>query len=565
MPSAPSKFLHVAAARRYATDVVVGKMLACKWVRLACQRHLRDLQRKDWPYRFDKAKAERACAFITLLPHTKGKWAARRETVVLQPWQQFIVASLFGWVHKHTGLRRFREAYCEIPRKSGKSLLAAGIGLYLLAADDEYGAEIYSGATTEKQAWEIFRPARLMALRTPDLREAYGITVNASNLAILENGSRFEPLIGNPGDGASPSCALIDEYHEHDTDALYETMVTGMGAREQPLAFIVTTAGANVASPCYLKRSDVGKVLEGVHEREDLFGCIFTIDEEDDWGSEAALRKANPNYGVSVSADYLLSRQREALQSAHRQNAFKTKHLNLWVGARTAWMNLQHWQRGPARQSLDELAGRPCFIGLDLASKLDIAALVLLFPPHGDDPLYHVHGRYYLPEDAIEDPSTPNASHYAVWAQQGYLTLTPGNVIDFEAIKDDLLDFASRFAVVEVPYDPWQATQLATEMQAEGATMVEMPPTVRNFSEPMKQLEALVWQKKLAHGHCPVLTWMVSNVVARRDNKDNIYPVKEVAENKIDGCVSLIMALGRCLVQPVDAGSVYADRGLISL
>lgn len=556
---------HVEAATGWAKDVVAGKVLACKWVKLACQRHLDDLKRKDWPYTFDRNRAEDACVWMELFPHVKGQWAARREDIHLEPWQCFIVCSLFGWVNKRTKLRRFREAYVEISRKNGKSVLAALVGLRFFAAEGDFGAEVYSGATSEKQAWEIFRPARLMANRTTDFLDQYGVTVSASNLAILESGARFEPVIGSPGDGASPSCALVDEYHEHQTDSLYETMITGMGAREQPLAFIVTTAGANLSSPCYMKRQEVCKILERVVDDETTFALVFTLDDGDDWTTEEALRKANPNFGVSVSAEYLIERQRAAMRSARLQNSFKTKHLNLWVGAYTAWMNMLTWKNEIARKTLAELAGRPCFIGLDLATKIDIAAMILLFPPTEDDPLYHIHGRYYLPESVLDEKDSGNASHYDAWAKQGYLTLTPGNVIDYETIKEDLREFSSQFQVREVAFDPWQATQLASEMLAEGATMVEVRPTVRAFSEPMKQLEALVRTEKIAHGNCPVLTWMMSNVVARLDKKDNIYPVKEVSGNKIDGVVALLMALGRAIVQPQDQVSVYEERELVSI
>jgi len=570
------RYPHGEVASTYARHVVTGKILACKWVRLACQRHLTDLTRRDWPYRFDKQKAERACKFIELLPHTKGRWAAKQERLILQPWQCFIVCSLFGWVHKQTGYRRFREAYCEIPRKNGKSLFAAGIGHIMFCDDDEYGAEVYSGATSEKQAWEIFRPARLMALRTPDLQEEYGVTVNASNLAILDNGSRFEPVIGSPGDGASPSCALIDEYHEHQRDDLYDTMTTGMGSREQPLTLIVTTAGTNLAGPCYFKRAEVCKILEGVEQDERIFALIYTIDEADDWTSEVALRKANPNYDISVSAEYLHDRLRGAMRTAIRQNPFKTKHLNIWCGAMNAWMDMQQWAKAPPRKSLDELVGRRCFAGLDLASKVDIAALVLLFPPEGDDPLWHVHGRYYLPEEVIEDHEGSNVSHYDAWAKQGYLTLTPGNAIDDEYIEADIKDLSSRFTMQHIAFDPWNAQSLVNRLQKEfpikrlpdgtqGSVLVEVRATVQHYSEPMKEAEKLVRKKLLAHGHCPLLTWMASNVVARADKKDNIYPVKELPENKIDGIVALIMALNRAIMKPPKKTSVYEKRGLTTV
>ena len=551
-------------AQTYAQQVTKGKILVCQYVRQACQRFLDDLVRKKWRYEFDAKKANRACRFVELLPHTKGRWAAKQELLLLQPWQIFILANLFGWVDKKTRLRRFREGYLEVARKNGKSILAAGVGLYMFAADGDHGAEVYSGATTEKQAWEIFRPARLIALRTSDLRETYGIEVNASNLNILANGSRFEPLIGNPGDGASPSCALIDEYHEHLNDNLYETMVTGMGAREQPLSLVVTTAGSNLAGPCYSKRAEMIQILEGAVKAETIFGMIYTIDDEEKWTTREALKMANPNFGVSVSEDYLLDRQQQAMRNARLTNSFKTKHLNIWVGAATAWLDMVKWRQQPARKSLEELEGRPCFIGLDLAAKRDLVAMVLVFPPVDEDEPFHVHGRYYLPEDSVTEYDTGNTSLYEQWSKEGYLTLTAGPVVDYDVILEDLQDYCRQYSVQSVGYDPAYAWNMAVAMMDSGIPAVEIQARTLNFSEPMKKIEALVYEKKLAHGNCPALTWQMSNVRAKEDKKDNIYPLKDNDRSKIDGAVALIMAMNRVLLQE-DTGSVYDQRGLISV
>ncbi|EHS1339915.1 terminase large subunit, partial [Salmonella enterica subsp. enterica serovar Java] len=273
---------NVNAANQYARNVVRGKITACQYVIQACQRHIDDMaaeKSKRFRYRFDKDMAEKAAKFIQLLPHTKGEWAFKRMPITLEPWQLFIVCCAFGWVQKGTKLRRFREVYTEIPRKNGKSAISAGVALYCFTCDNEFGAEVYSGATTEKQAWEVFRPARLMCKRTPLLVEAFGIEVNASNLNRPEDGARFEPLIGNPGDGASPHCAIVDEYHEHPTDALYTTMLTGMGARRQPLMWAITTAGYNIEGPCYDKRREVIEMLNGSVPNNELFGVIYTVDE----------------------------------------------------------------------------------------------------------------------------------------------------------------------------------------------------------------------------------------------------------------------------------------------
>ncbi len=295
------------AANQYARDVVRGKIVACQFVIQACQRHLDDLmaeKSKSFRYRFDKDLAERAAKFIQLLPHTKGEWAFKRMPITLEPWQLFVICCAFGWVNKGSRLRRFREVYTEIPRKNGKSAISAGVALYCFACDNEFGAEVYSGATTEKQAWEVFRPARLMCKRTPMLTEACGIEVNASNMNRPEDGARFEPLIGNPGDGSSPHCAVVDEYHEHATDALYTTMLTGMGARRQPLMWAITTAGYNIEGPCYDKRREVIEMLNGSVPNDELFGIIYTVDEGDDWTDPQVLEKANPNIGVSVIANF---------------------------------------------------------------------------------------------------------------------------------------------------------------------------------------------------------------------------------------------------------------------
>lgn len=547
---AKAKFPLVKAAEDYAKRVIAGKIPACKWIILLCQKHLDDLDQAKsdgFPFYFDPAKAEKVAKFLQLLPHTKGKWAGKRELVKLEPWQLFSVCIPFGWIRKKDNTRRYRTILIFVPRKNGKSIIGGGIGLYMLTADGEFGAEVYSGATTEKQAWEVFRPAKLMVERTPALKEHFAVEVNASNICRLEDGSRFEPVIGKPGDGSSPSCSIVDEYHEHKDSTLFDTMETGMGAREQPVMLVITTAGSSIGGPCHQLVRDSERMLEGVLKRDDLWSALYALDEGDDWTSEDVLIKANPNYGVSIAGDFLLARQRDAMQSASKQATFRTKHLNEWVGAKNAWLNMLRWRQCPERKTLAELEGRPCFIGLDLASKIDIAGNILLFPPVADDPLWHVHGRYYLPEARVIEELDGNTDRYREFDALGLLTLTDGEVIDFEVIKEDLREFSGRFDVQQVAYDPWQATQLAQEMESEGVLMVEVRQTVQNISEPMKEVEALVLQKKLAHGDCPILTWMASNVVAKLDVKDNIYPNKERPENKIDGIVGLIMALSRAI------------------
>lgn len=558
---------NVNAANKYARDVVGGRIDACQWVRFACARHLNDLARskkRGGKWKFDKDAAEKACVFIQLLPHAKGKWAAKKELIRLEPWQQFIFCSLFGWVSKKTGLRRFREAYCEVPRKNGKSVLAAGLGLYMWCMDGEFGAEVYCGATTEKQALEVFRPAKQMLSRTPELVEAIGAEVMARCLSIADDESRFEPVIGDPGDGSSPSCALVDEYHEHQTPALYETMLTGMGARDQPMMFAITTAGFNVAGPCYIHRSqalDMLKASAGIGDlhNDELFAIVYTLDDDDDWQDPKNLRKANPNYGVSVSEEFLLKRLRDAVRYPSRQNAFKTKHLNIWVSAAHAWLNMADWAKcGVEGLSLEKFAGRECYMGVDLASKSDITAVALVFRdkvqmPEGSGKFkdrWTVFCRSYLPEGAIERAG-PNQKAYEGWVHDGKLLTTDGEETDFDEVREDIKDLAQQFDVKEIVYDKWRATQLAHQLQADGAEVVEFGGGFHVMNLPMREVEAALLSGRLQHNGDPVLTWMAGNVVTR-ENRGCLIPQKadegKTNLRKIDGMVAILMAMSRALL-----------------
>jgi phage terminase large subunit-like protein len=561
---------YAAIAEGYARDVTAKRIPACKWVRLACKRHLKDLgrqRRKAFGFRFDPEKAARPCRFIEKLPHTKGRWARSKEMIRLEPWQVFLVACAFGWLRKADGFRRFRKLFLVVPRKNGKSILAAGIGLFMLLADGEFGAEVYSGATNEKQAWEVFRPARLMVERTPALKARFGVEVNAKTISVLGDESRFETLIGNPGDGQSPSCSIHDEYHEHVDDGQVDTMETGMGARDQPLQVIITTAGDRLDGPCYADIQDARQVLEGVLEKDDLFFIEYTVDANDDWRSEAALRKANPNFDVSVSGEWLRARQRDAIATPRKAGIFKTKHLDQWVSARAAYFDVEAWRRChdpaiPANPklalALEILKGRRCKLGLDLASKIDIAALEYLFEPLGpratkDDPYIRI-GRYFVPGDRVAEVPA-----YAGWDALGLLDVTDGEIIDYDEIEAAILEAVSTFQVEQVAYDPHQATQLSTRLAKEGVPVIEYRPLVLNFSEPMKELDALMKSVRIRHGGDPVMEWQISNVVAQPDKKDNVYPTKPREEAKIDNPVALISALGVSMAETAPARSFWEE------
>ena len=565
---------YTAAARQYAKDVVAGKVLTSKWVHLACQRQIKDLIRfkgKESLYRFNPkltAKsgrpfypADNLCAFIERLPHVKGPLAG--EPIRLEPWQVFILTTVFGWI-KADGNRRFRRSYIEVPRGNAKSTLSSALALYMLAADGEGGSEVYSLATTRDQARIVFGDAQTMARKSAGFRSRFGVEVGAHNMNVMKTGSKFEALSaeGSTLDGLNIHFGCIDELHAHKTRTVYDVVETGTGKRDNSLLWVITTAGSNRAGICYEVRTFVTRLLDGVFEDDSQFGIIYGLDEGDDWVTEASLIKANPNWGVSVRPEVLLPLQAKAMQLPSAVNNFKTKHLNEWVNADSSWMDMRAWDRcANPSLTLAAYAGQPCWIGLDLASKVDIAALVLVFTHLEIDGAYAVFGRYYLPEDTVHANGN---SQYQGWMNAGRLTVTPGNVIDFGWIEADLIDFVSRHSVQAVAFDPFQATQLSTRMLSEGMPMIEVRPTVLNFSEPMKTLEALVLQGKLIHDGDPVLGWMASNVVAHLDAKDNIYPRKERPENKIDGIVALIMAISRAIT-PGQSLVIGADYELLAL
>jgi phage terminase large subunit-like protein len=488
----------LARALRYAEQVIDGRIPACCYVQQACERQLRDLSRRRWPYRFDPLAAERICRFAELLPHIKGPKAGQR--IELAPWQAFILTTAFGWVRADTGKRRFRRVYVEVPRGNGKTTMSDAPALYMLTADGEGGAEVYSAARTRDQAKIAFWTAQEMVRRSRDFRRSLGVEV-------------------------------------------YDAIETGAGKRDQSMLWAITTAGSDTLGVCYEQQAYVRNILKGTIKDENYFGIIYTIDEGDDWTSEGTWRKANPNYGISVEPEHLALQCRKAMQSPASRASFLTKHLDVWIQADQALFDMAAWERCADRGlSLDQFDGQPCLIAVDLATKTDIAAVVFLFERDGK---LIAFGRFYVPEAAFD---IPHQAIYRAWASQGQLIATSGNIIDFDRIEADILEATTRFKVGEIAYDPWQATQLATRLQTQGARVVEFRQTVANFSEPTKQLDALMRSGKIVHDGNPVLAWMIGNVVGHYDAKENVYPRKERPENKIDGAVALIMAIGRHMV-----------------
>lgn len=585
MPELVQRLTFAARAERYARAVAAGEVVAGKWVKASCQRHLDDLERSAtdpaWPYEFDAEACGRVCHFLQCLPHIKGKWArpflqdgrSVKPKIVLEDWQVFAYGVPFGWVHRETRLRRFRWIYEEVARKNAKSTPCAGLALYLTGADREPGAEVYSLATKEKQARIVWDMARRMVLRDPEFRRPppMGLGVGTTRRAIFQDhsDSSYEPLgrDSDTQDGLNTHAFVADELHAWKDRGLWDVIASSMGAREQPLGIAITTAGYNSAGICYEQREYLCKVLnttllrhggmgyrvEGAAIEDDTyFGLIYTLDTgyadgrpDDDWADEGVWPKSNPNLGVSVSIEELRAQCRKAVNSPQSRPEFRTKRCNQWLSSDSAWMDMAKWHAcaDPALKESD-FAGERCWIGLDAAFKTDVFAKVKLFERAGH---YYAFGRYWLPETQLEATENP---HLLGWAEEGWITRSPGPVIDIELVRQSLRDDREQNQVVELPYDPAQMTQFAGEMLEDGFPMVEMRPTVLNFNEPMKKILELVLQGRFHHNGDPVLAWMVSNVVCHLNAKNEIYPRKpegEELQRKIDAVIALIMALGRAI------------------
>lgn len=554
---------HIEAANAYIDAVMGGEIPVCKWTRAAAARQHADLQRElspAWPWVFDQARAARPCEFVELLPHIKGKWARERLLIALEPWQCFIITTVFGWVHHETGLRRFREGYVEVPRKNAKSTMSSGLALYMLSADGEHGAEVYSAATTRDQARIVFDDAKAMAERTPDMRTYLGVAIMQHAITVAHTASKFTPLAaeGSTLDGLNVHFAVIDELHAHKTRAVYDVIDTARGAREQSLLWNITTAGTDRSGICYERRTHVTKVLDNVIDDPAMFGIIYSIDDADDPLAPESWAKANPNWGKSVLRDDMEAAARKASAMPSALSNFLTKRLNVWVNGESSWMDMLAWERcADTTLRLDEFAGEKCWIGLDLAQKRDFAALVLVFERDG---VWHVFERLYLNELAVAESGN---AHLSGWARSGHVIVTDGAITDFDVIAEDLRRFCSDFDVQEIAFDPALSMYFAGKLVEEGLPMVEITQRALFFTPPLLQVENLVHEKKLKFDGNPVMTWMVSNVVVKVSRFNELRaPTKEREENKIDGPLAMLMALGRALLN--DNGDVIS-QGFVEL
>ena len=527
--------------------MLTGTIPAGQYHRLACARHAQDRQRegtKAFPYRFVWSKAKHVFRFCQTVSHYKGPAAG--TSFRLEPWQQFIVGSIFGWVHPQTGRRRFRTAYVEVPRKNGKSFLQAPLMLYGTFFDGEPGAEGVCAATKRQQARIVYDICAELVRRTPWLRKRLGI--RAASLYQADSSSRLEPLGADADstDGLHLHIVSLDEFHAHRLSDMYDVLDTSMGARTQPLMLIITTAGANPLGPCGKQHAYVCRILDGADQNDRIFGFIAHADRDDDPFAVATWRKANPNYGISVEPSDLVALALQAKQNPSDLTKLRMKRLNIWVTSSTPWLNLEGWRKGQAMSPAD-LEGRACWVGLDLSSKTDLTALVLVFPPVEGDAQWHLKPFFFTPQEGLEEREKQARAPYRQWVDQGFLLTIPGNRIDHQMILAKLLDVHALYPVQVIGFDPWNIGNLATALQTHWSDeqIVEIPQTTTHLSEPSKEFEALIAAGLVDAGAHPVLTWMVSNAVVMRDSNENLRPTKDPKKSRgrIDGVVAAIMGL----------------------
>jgi phage terminase large subunit-like protein len=545
----------------YIHDVLHGKITVCKYIRLAVERHVRDLEKgAKRGLRFSPEAARYVINFFSFLRHSKGRWA--KKPFELAGWQHFLIWVLFGWQKwseaSQRWIRRFSIADVEVARKNGKSTIASGLALYLFVADGEAGAEVYTAATKRDQAMIVYREAVRMVQKSPELRK----WIEVSKQRMTFEDSVFEPLgaDANTLDGLGPSAAIVDETHAHKTPDVWEVLETATGAREQAMLASISTAGWNRQSIKWTLREHSRQVLEGVVEDDKWFALIFTLDDDDEWTDPKVWVKANPNLGVSVSLDDLAGKIERAKQIPSAQNNIRRKNLNQWVSQQNRYVPMHLWSAQPPSRTREQLKGQVCKSGLDMAKNEDLAALAHVFPD--DDGGIDVQVRLWIPRDRAEQRQRENYIPYLDWAKQGYIELCDEDVIDPRLVKHRIIEDAQWYYLEELAFDPWNAHWVSTELAGEGIQVFEFGQNFKNYNEPTREVIELLRRRKLRHGNHPVLTWCADNLETYEDVQGNVRPTKPSSNSpfKIDGMAALIMAIGRALANP-PRKSVYSEPG----
>jgi phage terminase large subunit-like protein len=558
-PAQPKVFADPGAVvQGYIDGVLDGSIPAARLVVAAVRRHVHDLAHgAERGLRFDPEAACHRIRFNQFLHHWKGEWAG--QVIVPEPWQAFRMWVLFGW-KRADGTRRFRQGYTEVPRKNGKTTDISGDGIYLLMADGEPGAEVYSFATKRDQARIVMNDAAAFIKASPSLKSRLSVSGGkyVNNIAHLKTASKWEPLGSDSKtqDGFNVHGGIGDELHEHRDGGMWGVIETGTGARRQPLVLGITTAGSDPDSFCGQMHEYAEKILtefdnpDGTHN-DAFFAFISAAEKTDDWTDPAVWRKANPNFGVSVKPDDLADKCLKAKSIPSARNEFLRKHLNIWTDQVEAWIPVEAWDACKDDDfDPERLRGRECFGGLDMSAKIDLTAFVLVFPPTEDDPKYRVLPFFWIPEDTARERERLDRIPYAEWTARGLVVQTPGNTVDYDFVKARVVELAAEYGLREVAFDPWNCLHAAQHLQDDhGLRMVEFRQGMVSMNEPSKEFERLVVGGELAHDGNAAMRWMMGNVAVKRDEAGNIKPVKpESQRKKIDGPVAAIMALGRAIL-----------------
>lgn len=515
-------------------------------------------------YWFDAAEADRFCTFCTRIArHSKGQWAGKPLT--LAPWQRSKLRRLFGW-RRPDGSRRYRRTAWWIPRKNGKSTVFAAIALYLTFFDGEAGAEVYSAASNKEQADTVFVEAKNMTEASESLLDRGSVLKNA--IYVPASRSVYRVLSSKAGTkhGLNVHAVVIDELHALKDRELFDVLTTASGSRRQPLEVTISTAGSNIGSFAYEIWEYSRNVASGLFEDPEFLPVVYAAEPEDDWRSEATWAKANPNLGVSISLDYLRGELTKTRGMPGRVAAFKQLHLNIWAQSVAAWLPLDRWRRDcvTATKPLIAYRGRKCWGALDLSSTTDLTSLALVFEPEADG-IFDTAVFFWCPKDTVHDREREDHVQYRKWVEQGWIRATPGNVVDYDLVERDIGRVARYCNLQELAYDRWGAAQLAQRLQdVHGLTLVRHGQGFKDMSPASKELERLILAGRLRTPDNPVLTWQVSTVVVRRDPAGNVKPDKSNERHRIDGVVSLVMAVGRASLGE-DTSSVYETRGILTL
>jgi len=553
---APAPAVVASPVTDYAVRVVEGEIVAGRLVRLACQRHLRDLQdgaaRGLW---FDEEAAQFAIDFFEIPRHYVGEWAGRPLT--LQPWQAFRVGSVFGW-KRADGTRRFRKAYHEVARKNGKTTEAAAVGLLVGFFDGEPGAEVYCAATKRDQAKEVWDDAAYMVKSSPSLSRRLTVLMSTSHLVDYRTASKMLPLGADEGksDGLNPHAVVCDELHAWKDRRYLSVLETAFGARRQPLTWFITTPGFDRSSLCWEEHDRAVRILEGVIENDDVFAYIASIDDPERWADPAEWPKANPNLGVSKKPEYLAAQVKDALDIPSKRNGVLRLELSVWTEQEERWIPVEVWNEGADPIDLDRLKGRRCYAGLDLARVRDLSALALLFPPESDGEKWEVLMRFWCPQEDIEERSRRDGVPYDAWARAGLLETTPGNSTDFGFIREAIIELGGVYDIREIAYDRIFAGEIVNDLMAEGFAMIPYGQHFGAMAAPVAEMERMLLARTLQHGGNPLLAWCASNAVVVQDAYGNRRVDKAKSTERVDGVVALLMALGRAMMGAPEEGVI---------